>query len=159
MLALQALCVYDALGDDFADQLGAFLHDPYVHEDLALKAPLAEDVIEFAERLVTLTRARLTELDTQLQAAAAHWSLARITPVDRNVLRLGLCEMQSVPDTPLRVALNEAIELARRFGDTESPRFVNGILDAIPRDRDADERSASDSQAPSASANGESPPA
>ena len=56
-----------------------------------------------------------------------------MTPVDRNVLRLGLYELLEHPETPPQVVINEAIELARRFGDADSPAFVNGVLDAIRR--------------------------
>src|SRR5262245_51275471 len=71
------------------------------------------------------------ESGRQLGESAANWRLPRMATVDRNVLRLGAYELLFAPDTPGRVAIDEAIELARRFGSAESPAFVNGILDRL----------------------------
>jgi N utilization substance protein B len=73
------------------------------------------------------------EIDRQLSAAAENWRLARMAVVDRNVLRLGSYELLHTPETPARVALDEAIELARRYGSAQSPSFVNGVLDRLLR--------------------------
>ncbi len=73
----------------------------------------------------------LTEIDQRLSEAAENWRLPRMATVDRNVLRLGAFELLRLPDTPPNVALDEAIELARRYGSAESPAFVNGILDRL----------------------------
>jgi N utilization substance protein B len=77
----------------------------------------------------TITHA--AEIDQRLQAVAENWRLPRMAAVDRNVLRLGAYEMLYAASTPDRVALDEAIELARRYGTAESPTFVNGILDPL----------------------------
>lgn len=76
------------------------------------------------------------EIDAKLTAAASNWKLHRMASVDRNVMRLGLYEMmyQTEP-TPGPVALNEAIELSRRFGSEDSPAFVNGVLDKLYKQR------------------------
>lgn len=74
------------------------------------------------------------EIDRRLAAAAENWRVARMAAVDRNVLRLGGYEILYTPETPPTVALNEAIELARRFGAAESPAFVNGVLDRLRQD-------------------------
>jgi N utilization substance protein B len=71
------------------------------------------------------------EIDGRLAAVAENWRLRRMAGVDRNVLRLGVCELLYMPDTPPLVAIDEAIELARRYGSANSPAFVNGILDRI----------------------------
>jgi N utilization substance protein B len=73
-------------------------------------------------------------IDPAITAAALHWRLSRMMPVDRNVLRLGTYELHfdSEPQ-PLEVVIDEAIELARRFGSEESPKFVNGVLDKIAK--------------------------
>jgi N utilization substance protein B len=73
------------------------------------------------------------EIDERLTQAAENWRLPRMAGVDRNVLRLGAFELQFSSETPAGVALNEAIELARRFGSADSPGFVNGVLDQIRR--------------------------
>jgi N utilization substance protein B len=76
----------------------------------------------------------LAELDAQLAAVAENWRVPRMPVVDRNVLRLGAYELAHVPETPPAVTLNEAIELARRYGSADSPSFVNGVLDRlVPR--------------------------
>src|SRR5262249_17804464 len=71
--------------------------------------------------------AHLGEIDQRLTEAAENWRLPRMATVDRNVLRLGAYELLFAPDTPAGVAIDEAIELARRFGSADSPAFVNGV--------------------------------
>jgi len=133
MLALQAPCSFEAVGGDFPAQLREFLADEQVLRDLNIPVPLPADLAEFASVLAEGVWRRREWLDAQLSQTAVHWSLARMTPVDRNVLRLGLYELLECPATPPQVAINEAIELARLFGDADSPAFVNGVLDAIRR--------------------------
>jgi transcription antitermination protein NusB len=70
-------------------------------------------------------------IDDKLTAAAENWRLARMATVDRNVLRLGAYELLFAPETPPAVAMDEAIELARRYGSADSPSFVNGVLDKL----------------------------
>lgn len=80
--------------------------------------------------------AHQAEIDPKLSATAENWRLARMTPVDRNVLRLGAYELLFDPEKqPLEVVIDEAIELARRFGSKDSGAFVNGILDKIAKAR------------------------
>ena len=132
-LALQALCAYDAIGADFDAQLAEFLDDPEVHADLSIESPLRPEVRSFARDLARGAWQHRSELDAWLERASEHWSLSRMTPVDRNILRLGLYELLYEPHTPPQVVLNEAVELAKRFGDADSPAFVNGVLDAVRR--------------------------
>jgi transcription antitermination protein NusB len=87
--------------------------------------------LEFAGRLVTQTRERLPEIDDAIQSASRNWRLDRMSRVDRNILRLATCELRHSPDVPVKVVINEAVELAKRFGTADSPAFVNGILDRI----------------------------
>jgi N utilization substance protein B len=75
--------------------------------------------------------AHAADIDQRLAEAAENWRLPRMATVDRNVLRLGAYELLFAPDTPASVALDEAIELARRYGAADSPAFVNGILDKL----------------------------
>ncbi len=73
----------------------------------------------------------LERIDRLISEAATNWRLVRIAATDRNLLRIAVWEMLANPEVPAQVAINEAVELAKRFGGEESPRFVNGILDAI----------------------------
>lgn len=85
----------------------------------------------FAQSLVDGTIAHLDEIDQTIASFAQDWTLSRMANVDRNVMRLATYEILFCPDIPRRVSLNEAIELAKRFGGEESAKFVNGILDRI----------------------------
>ncbi len=86
------------------------------------------ELIEFARSLIAGVRRNRSELDAMLSKTAANWSLSRMAATDRNVLRLGAYEILYT-ETPGRVAINEAVELAKRFGSGQSAQFVNGILD------------------------------
>ena len=85
----------------------------------------------FARDLVTATVAHQAELDEIIAASSKNWRLDRMSRVDRNILRLATCELKHFVQTPVKVAINEAVELAKRFGAAESAAFVNGILDRI----------------------------
>ncbi len=85
----------------------------------------------FTERLVEGVMSHHHELDAMIEAHATNWTLKRMPVVDRNILRLSLCELLWVPDVPAKVTVNEAIELAKSFADDEATRFVNGILDTV----------------------------
>src|SRR2546423_180739 len=99
------------------------------------EADLEEPAREFATRLVTGTLSHLTELDERIRSRAEHWRISRMAVVDRNILRLAVYEFLHEP-TPRTVAINEALEIARRFSTYEATQFINGILDAIKRDLD-----------------------
>src|SRR5467141_625311 len=90
---------------------------------------------EFATRLATGTLVHTVELDERIRLRAEHWRIARMAIVDRNILRLAVYEFLFEP-TPRTVAINEALEIARRFSTYEATQFINGILDAIKRDLD-----------------------
>ena len=87
-----------------------------------------QELVDFARELLAGVRRNRGELDRLLTERADNWSLDRMAVTDRNVLRLGAYEIL-YSDTPQRVAINEAVELAKRFGARQSPQFVNGILD------------------------------
>jgi len=105
-------------------------HNP-ADDDRFLRDRLrAAELIEFGTSLVAGVRRNRQELDSVLTQTADHWSLERMAATDRNVLRLGAYEILH-SDTPDRVAINEAVELAKRFGSRQSAQFVNGILDRL----------------------------
>ena len=85
---------------------------------------------DFAHRLVTEVRNQLESLDAPIREHSNNWRIERMAIVDRNILRLGAYELLHT-ETPLPIVLNEAVDLARRFGSDPSPAFVNGILDAL----------------------------
>ena len=111
----------DALVRDYWEQLG----EPDVDEGAR----------EFATRLAAGALSHLEELDERIRSRAEHWRISRMAVVDRNILRMAVYEFLHEP-TPRTVAINEALEIARRFSTYEATQFINGILDAIKRDLD-----------------------
>ncbi|MDP6468398.1 MAG: transcription antitermination factor NusB [Pirellulaceae bacterium] len=93
-----------------------------------------EELVVFAVELLAGVRRNRGELNALLEERAQNWSLARMAVTDRNVMRLAAYEMLYT-DTPDRVVINEAIELARRYGSKQSSQFVNGVLDRVLHDR------------------------
>jgi len=91
----------------------------------------SEDVKVFAEQLVQGVLAHRKDLDAVISRYATNWKISRMQVVDRNILRLGAYELFWLDDVPARVTVNEAIELAKDFGDEEAAKFVNGILDKV----------------------------
>lgn len=89
---------------------------------------------EFSVALFFAVAEHVVEIDAVLTASSENWRLERMSRVDRNILRIGVHEILRSEDVPARVAINEAVELAKRFGTAESPAFVNGILDRAARD-------------------------
>ena len=104
---------------------GEALEEFWLHHDVPL------EVREFAGALVAGTLAHREEIDQIIARHANNWQIGRMAVVDRNILRMGAFELLYAEDVPPKVSLNEAVELAKRFGDEESSKFVNGILDTI----------------------------
>jgi N utilization substance protein B len=130
---LQALCVFDALGELFDAELDPFLNDRLNHADLGWKRRPGPNLTAFARALAMGAWQHRAASDQLLKEHVLDWSIDRMQPVDRSILRLGLYELLERPDTPAPVVINEAVELARVFGGTESPAFVNGVLDGLRR--------------------------
>lgn len=105
-------------------------NNPAVGDELIQRRLRADDLIGFARDLVAGVRRTRIEVDSLLEQTASNWSLKRMAATDRNVLRLGAFELLH-SDTPPRVAIDEAIDLAKRFGSAQSAQFVNGILDKL----------------------------
>ncbi len=108
-------------------------NNPAVTDQLIEQRLRDDDLIAFARELAAGVRRNRVELDGVLQATAANWRLQRMAATDRNVLRLGAYELLHT-DTPGRVAVDEAVELAKRFGSAQSAAFVNGVLDKVMHD-------------------------
>jgi transcription antitermination factor NusB len=105
-------------------------------DNVARNLKLSPNNLQFARTLFTFVREHLAWADAQIGSLAEHWDVNRIASVDRVILRMALVELAHMPDTPVKVVLNEAIELARKFSTSESPAFVNGILDAYVKQMD-----------------------
>ncbi|MHB8927172.1 MAG: transcription antitermination factor NusB [Bacillota bacterium] len=101
--------------------------------DGAAARELTPDDISFAGELVRGALDHLTEIDKTISDRAREWRLERMANIDRNVLRLALYEMTYRDDIPVSVSINEAVELAKKFGTEDSGRFVNGILGTVAR--------------------------
>ncbi len=88
---------------------------------------------EFVNRIVTGVHARQQEIDKLLAKHSEHWRLDRMDMVDKSILRMGVFEIMFCDDIPVKVAMNEAVDLGKKFGAEESGAFINGILDKISR--------------------------
>lgn len=120
-LALQMLYAQDSLRGDLRETLRGFRDGVEV----------SQRVREFAEGLVQGVLEHQEEIDEAIRARSKNWSLSRMPRVDLNIMRLATYELLHRPDIPKKVSINEAIEIAKKFGDKESPAFVNGILDEL----------------------------
>lgn len=94
-----------------------------------------ESVRSFADQLLRGTLARLADVDRELGRQTTHWRLERLAAVDRNILRLAMFELMFESETPPPVVIDEAIELAKKYGAKDSGRFVNGVLDGFLKRR------------------------
>ncbi len=126
-VVLQALYQYDLNPDSGAAA------EAFISQRLGKDRKL----IEFARSVVTGVVAQRDALDRLIGETADNWSVDRMAVTDRNVLRLGTYELLHT-DTPGGVVINEAVELAKQFGDKQSPTFVNGILDRVLKRRETD---------------------
>lgn len=122
-LALQYLYMTDALsGKDVQTYADYISH----------QQPLPEkEAADFGKELVKSVLDHRDELDVEISSVAANWHIERMATVDRNVLRVGLAEMMSHPETSHKIIINEAVELAKRFSSDEAGGFVNGLLDKM----------------------------
>jgi N utilization substance protein B len=92
-----------------------------------------DEMKAMAERLARGAQADLERLDQAIGSALTRWRFERVAPLDRNVMRIAAYELLREPQTPPAVVIDEAVELAKRFGEEDSPAFVNGVLDAVRR--------------------------
>ena len=90
-----------------------------------------QEIITYANLLAQGVAGAIKEIDQKISDYATNWQIKRMAIIDRNVMRIGLYELQHTTDIPPKVAINEAVELAKKYGDLESSKFVNGILDKI----------------------------
>ena len=93
--------------------------------------PLTEDLTEFARQIIFGILPLTQELDILIAKYAPDWPLDQIAAIDRNILRMALWEFAIQGETPIKVAINEAVELAKHYGSDSAPRFINGVLGAL----------------------------
>lgn len=128
-LALQALYSKDLVLQDVNYALKRIIESFGEGEEPTLE--VNSKAYAFASELVNGVVAHLTEIDRRIADQSKHWSMARMARVDLNILRMAVFELLYRPDIPKNVTMNEAIEVAKRFGAEDSASFVNGILDEI----------------------------
>jgi transcription antitermination factor NusB len=127
-LALQLLYQADVTQTRPEDNMEAFFETgPTAKENPEVK--------KFAQDLVQRISHKVKELDEVISSYATNWELDRMAIVDRNILRLASFELLFKDDIPPKVAINEAVELAKKYGDLESGKFVNGVLDKVCKSR------------------------
>jgi transcription antitermination protein NusB len=128
-IALQFLYQYDS-------QRKTCLEDAEIKQQINLfwsakNASINEDVREFANVLITGSCENMEGIDRIINKYSKHWRLSRMPTIDRNILRMGIYELAYLRNIPPPVTINEAVELAKKFGTEESGSFINGILDRI----------------------------
>jgi N utilization substance protein B len=137
--ALYQLDSWGALGGADAGNLGPSAVTDMLDAFWQSLEPQEPEVRVLADPLVLGVLEHRPELDTQVEACSQNWRLERMAKVDRNILRLGAYELLYRPDVPPKVAINEAIEIARRYGAEESSAFINGVLDKVAHRAGAEE--------------------
>ena len=124
-VALQFLYQLDLNGDD----------DPIPHdEEFWARHPVDDETRAVEDALVRGVKGNHAKIDHAISQFAEHWDLERMAVVDRNILRLAVYELLWTAEVPPKVAINEAIEIAKKFGTKESSRFINGLLDRIHKE-------------------------
>lgn len=122
-LALQTLyaCEIGSGGDDWRQML----------TNIADSSSFSPDIVKYASELVKTVFDNRESLDEMIKERAANWDLKRMAAIDRNILRLSIAELRFFSGTPVKVVIDEAVELAKMFGTDDSGKFVNGIIDSI----------------------------
>lgn len=120
-VALQTLYEVDLAGHQASDVISQRLAD----------CDLEDEHVEFVRHLVEGVLSRLSEIDEHVREIAPEWPLEQMSPIDKNILRIAIFEMTYDPEIPVKVAINEAVELAKLFGSESSRRFVNGALGTL----------------------------
>ena len=124
--ALQGLYAWESRGADPAEGMR-------VLQELFSNLRVSPQNRPYAEILVRLATSNLERVDRAIEESLTNWRLSRLSVIDRNLLRLGVAEMMFVDDVAPKVTIREMVRLAEKYGTDESPRFVNGVLDAVMR--------------------------
>lgn len=120
-LALKILYQINITGDDYRESLATFWR---FHKTTS-------KIREFTDLLVTGTMENIAEIDRVISKHAMNWQIQRMAAIDRNILRMGSYELLFLDDIPPKVSINEAVDIAKKYSEPQSGKFVNGILDKI----------------------------
>ena len=131
--ALQVLCAADVRGHDVGATLEDLKADLYDGGEPSEQEVPTEQEADFARRLIEGVHRERERIDECVEKSSINWRVARMPLVDRNILRLATFELMCCEDIPGAVSINEAVELAKRFGGSESGAFVNGTVDRVAR--------------------------
>jgi N utilization substance protein B len=132
---LQALFQADVAAVEVSGALNSLWTGILEDDDASLGGRQAdEEEIDFASHIAEGVERERDQLDKKIESCSTNWRMSRMSPVDRNILRLAAYELIFMPEIPSHVTLNEAIELAKKFGTSQSKGFVNGILDRLARE-------------------------
>jgi transcription antitermination protein NusB len=121
-LALQTL---------YACEVGLTSEWKVMLDQIAESGGFSEEIKKYARELVTNVYNSLEQIDKSIQERAANWEMKRMAVIDRNIIRLAVAEMTFSSDVPVKVVIDEAVELAKTFGSDDSGKFVNGVIDSI----------------------------
>jgi N utilization substance protein B len=123
-LALKFLYQSELNAGDATAQMEGFLE----------MSPGSDDVKKYLVDLVDLVSLHKKEIDEMLEKSSENWSLSRMTVIDRNILRIATAELLFHKDVPAKAAIDEAVEIAKRYGSEDSPDFINGVLDRVKKE-------------------------
>lgn len=127
-MALQVLYQVDIRNED----VGMLLED-YWNREYVSERKLSSSIKDFAITLVKGTIDNMGRIDSVVSAYTENWKLERMAVIDRNIMRMATFELLYLEDIPPKVSINEAVDLAKKYGDVDSGKFVNGILDKISK--------------------------
>jgi len=120
ILAMQLLCQADVQGGGVLDQADGFLAD----------SEASSEAVRYARHLARACWQQRREINRRIREKLEHWRLERLSPVERNVIRVAVAELDA-GEVPSKVVIDEAVEIGREFGGQQSPSFINGVLDAV----------------------------
>jgi N utilization substance protein B len=122
-LTLKALYAYEISGSDSQQISG----------DIISSSQIKEPAKKFSQILFKKTVENIGKIDDLIKGSVKSWDFSRIALVEKNILRIGICELLFFSETPVAIIINEAIELAKRYGEKDSKGFINGVLDYIAK--------------------------
>jgi N utilization substance protein B len=134
-VSLQLLYEIELSQRDYLQVVQEFLSNPALRlQNLGESLSEVEEVKKFTQLITEGVAANVREIDALIESHSTHWKISRMASVDKNILRMGVFELLYCPDIPSSVTINEAIEIAKKFGNEDSSSFINGVLDHIAKE-------------------------